>query len=93
MVVTVYEFMKHFNEYIEMLKYEDIYLTENGKTIAKVSNPKDSAVDALTGILKSAAPDDLDKKDNRRPYIQPYRNIYYRKNLYQANGHKYKISD
>ncbi|MBQ3273750.1 MAG: type II toxin-antitoxin system Phd/YefM family antitoxin [Christensenellaceae bacterium] len=72
MVVTVYEFMKHFNEYIEMLKYEDIYLTENGKTIAKVSNPKDSAVDALTGILKSTAPDDLDKKDIREERLKSF---------------------
>ena len=72
MVVTVYEFMKHFNDYIEMLKYEDIYLTENGKTIAKVSNPKDSAVDALTGILKSIAPDDLDKKDIREERLKSF---------------------
>lgn len=72
MVVTVYEFRKHFNEYIEMLKYEDIYLTENGKTIAKVSNPKDSAVDALTGILKSTAPDDLDKKDIREERLKSF---------------------
>jgi hypothetical protein len=32
-------------------------------------------------------------RDNRRPNIQPYRNIHYRQNLYQTNSHKYKISD
>ena len=65
MVVTVSEFIKHFDEYLEMLKYEDISLTENGKTIAKVSKPKDRAVDALTGMLKGIAPDGFDKKDIR----------------------------
>lgn len=70
MIVTVSEFIKHFDEYLEMLKYEDIYLTENGEALAKVSKPIDSAVDSLTGILKDIAPDDLDKKDIREERLK-----------------------
>lgn len=70
MIVTVSEFRKHFDDYLELLKYEEIYLTENGETIAKVSGPKYSAVDSLTGIFKGIAPDNLDKKDIREERLK-----------------------
>ncbi len=72
MVVTATEFKLNFGRYLKLVKEEDIYLTKNGKTIAKISNPNISAVDALTGILQGIVPDDYDRKDLRMERLNKY---------------------
>lgn len=59
MIVTATEFKTNFGKYLDMLTKEDIFITRNGKTIAKVINPQVSAVDSLRGMLKNA-PSDID---------------------------------
>lgn len=59
MFVTATEFKTNFGKYLEMITREDIFITRNGKTVAKVINPQISAVDSLRGILKNV-PSDLD---------------------------------
>jgi hypothetical protein len=54
-----------------MLSQEDIFITRNGKTIAKVINPQVSAVDSIRGILKTA-PTDLDTKSIREERLEKY---------------------
>ena len=57
MIVTATEFKTNFGKYLDMLTKEDIFITRNGKTIAKVINPQVSAVDSLRGMLKNVPPD------------------------------------
>ena len=52
MIVTATEFKTNFGKYLDMLTKEDIFITRNGKTIAKVINRQVSAVDSLRGIVK-----------------------------------------
>ena len=52
-----------------MLTKEDIFITRNGKTIAKVINPQVSAVDSLRGMLKNV-PSDIDLDSLRRSGCQ-----------------------
>lgn len=59
MIVTATEFKTNFGKYLEMVTKEDIFITRNGKTIAKVINPQVSAVDSLRGMLKGV-PVDID---------------------------------
>ena len=59
MIVTATEFKTNFGKYLDMLTKEDIFITRNGKTIAKVINPQVSAVDSLRGMLKDV-PSDID---------------------------------
>ncbi len=40
MVVTATEFKANFGKYLELITKEDILITRNGKTVAKVVNPK-----------------------------------------------------
>ncbi len=61
MIVTATEFKRYFGKYLELVAKEDIFISKNGKTIAKVVNPQVSAVDSLRGLLKDA-PHDLDFK-------------------------------
>ena len=59
MVITATEFKTNFGKYLELVSKEDIFITRNGKTIAKVVNPQISAVDSLRGLIKEA-PADID---------------------------------
>ena len=39
MIVTATEFKTNFGKYLDMLRSEDIFITRNGKTVAKMVNP------------------------------------------------------
>lgn len=71
MIVTATEFKTNFGKYLDMITKEDIFITRNGKTIAKVVNPQISAVDSLRGMLKDA-PSDLDLNSLREERLSKY---------------------
>lgn len=71
MIVTATEFKTNFGKYLDMLTKEDIFITRNGKTIAKVINPQVSAVDSLRGMLKNV-PSDIDMNSLREERLSKY---------------------
>ncbi len=73
MIVTATEFKTNFGKYLEMVAKEDIFITRNGKTIAKVINPQISAVDSLRGMLKDV-PADVDLDSLREERLSKYEN-------------------
>ncbi len=52
MEVTATEFKTNLGHYLKLVQAEDIWISKNGKRIAKLVNPNISSVDAITGILK-----------------------------------------
>lgn len=72
MIVTATEFKTNFGKYLDLLHSEDIFITRNGKTIAKVVNPNVSAVDAISGLLVGKLPDDFDAKALREERLKKY---------------------
>ena len=72
MVVTATEFKVNFGKYLSLLTTEDIYITKNGKKIAKVSNPNVSAVDAISGLLAGKLPEEYDAKTLREERLRKY---------------------
>ena len=72
MVVTATEFKVNFGKYLSLLTMEDIYITKNGKTVAKVSNPNVSAVDAISGLLEGKLPEGMDAKALREERLRKY---------------------
>ena len=72
MVVTATEFKLNFGKYLALLAMEDIFITKNGKTIAKVSNPNVSAVDAISGLLAGKLPTDYNAKAMREERLKRY---------------------
>ena len=72
MTVTATEFKTNFGKYLGMLDSEDIFITKNGKMIAKVSNPNISAVDAISGILEGKVSDSFDTKSLREEHAGKY---------------------
>ena len=71
MIVTATEFKTNFGKYLDLLAKEDIFITRNGKTVAKVINPQVSAVDSLRGMLKNA-PSDIDMDSLREERLSKY---------------------
>ena len=71
MIVNATEFKTNFGKYLDMLTKEDIFITRNGKTIAKVINPQVSAVDSLRGMLKNV-PSDIDMDSLREERLSKY---------------------
>ena len=71
MIVTATEFKTNFGKYLDMLTKEDIFITRNGKTIAKVINPQVSAVDSLRGMLENV-PSDIDMDSLREERLSKY---------------------
>ena len=72
MVVTATEFKTNFGKYLDLLPLEDIFITRNGKTIAKLVNPHISAVDSISGILAGKVPADLDRHSVREDRLEKY---------------------
>ena len=71
MIVAATEFKTNFGKYLDMVTKEDIFITRNGKTIAKVINPQVSAVDSLRGMLKNV-PSDIDMDSLREERLSKY---------------------
>ena len=65
MVVTATEFKTNLGKYLDAVGSEDIYITRNGKTVARMVNPNVSAVDTLSGLLAGQLPEDYDEEDLR----------------------------
>lgn len=56
MSITATEFKTNFSKYLTLSATEDIYITKNGKVIAKLTNPFQERVDiakSLFGIIPS----------------------------------------
>ena len=67
--VSASEAKANFGYYLKMVEKEDILITKNGKAIARISNPRISAVDRLSGVLKGKVSEDIDRhslKEMRR---------------------------
>ena len=72
MVVTATEFKVNFGKYLSLLATEEIFITKNGKKVAKVSNPNVSAVDAISGLLEGKLPEGVDARMLREERLGKY---------------------
>lgn len=66
MVITASELKTNLGRYLSLAAEQDIFITKNGKNIAKLSNPsvdKLAVLDSLVGILPTNA--DIDVRDER----------------------------
>lgn len=61
MQITATELKLNLGRYLELVRTEDIWITKNGKTIAKMIDPNVTSVDSISGILKGRVPEDYDR--------------------------------
>ena len=57
MTITATEFKTNFGKYLEMVFKEDIFITKNGKIVAKVTQPQNEKIAALTSLIGFAKTD------------------------------------
>ncbi len=63
--ITATELKSNLGKYLNLSKTEDIYISKNGKIIAKLSNPNQSRIDianSLFGIL----PDTITLEESKK---------------------------
>lgn len=72
MRVTATEFKLNLGKYLELVRTEDIWVTKNGKTVAKLINPNVSSVDAISGVLAGKIPADLTRHVLREERLSQY---------------------
>lgn len=68
--VTATELKMNLGHYLEKVHTEDIWITKNGKMIAKLVNPNVSAVDSIAGILKEQISSDTDRYSIREERLE-----------------------
>ena len=69
MIVTEKQLIDNFDEYLDLLPEEDVFIIRDGRIIAKMVRPKDDfdgLVDSLVGIAENSELQSLDEiKDDR----------------------------
>ena len=66
MIVTATEFKTNLGKYLEMAMKQDIFITKNGKNIARLTSPtvnKLAVLDSLVGIVPADSA--MDEKTDR----------------------------
>ena len=64
MSVTLLELRQKLDEYITLAETEDVYITQNGVVIAKLSNPNQDRIKAVNNLL-GAIPADITLEEAR----------------------------
>ena len=75
MYVTATEFKLNFGKYLEIILKEDVFITKNGKPIAKLVNPAQSAVDELRGIISIPKEIEVNKEYIRNARLSRHEDI------------------
>ncbi len=69
MSITATELKENLSKYLKLAETEDIYITKNGKVVAKLSNPNTDKVkiaESLIGIL----PQDITLEDAQKERLR-----------------------
>lgn len=64
MSITAIEFKNNFGKYLLLAAKEDIFITKNGKTIAKLTSPYQNKIDTVESLFGSL-PDTVTLDDVR----------------------------
>ena len=70
MVITISELRKHSNKYLKLVSKEEIYITKNGKLIAKLTKPDSSKTALLDGLIGLAGSDNIDLESIKSERLQ-----------------------
>jgi len=64
MSITATELKLNLGKYLQLAENEDIYITRNGKVVAKLTNPYQNRVDAVKSLL-GVLPADISLEEAR----------------------------
>ena len=55
MIVTATEFKSNLGKYLDMVATQDVYITKNGKSIARLTSPSSNKLAVLDGLVGIAS--------------------------------------
>lgn len=55
MIVTATEFKSNLGKYLDMVATQDVYITKNGKNIARLTSPSSNKLAVLDGLVGIAS--------------------------------------
>ena len=55
MIVTATEFKSNLGKYLDMAATQDVYITKNGKSIARLTSPSSNKLAVLGGLVGIAS--------------------------------------
>lgn len=70
--ITATEFKVNLGHYLDLVPTEDIWITRNGKLVARIVDPNVSAVDSISGILKGKVAMDTNRHSLRDERLSRY---------------------
>ena len=65
MSITATEFKTNFGKYLLMAATEDIYITKNGRTVAKLTAPYQNKIDTVNSLFGSV-PDTMTLEEAKK---------------------------
>ncbi len=65
MIITATEFKTNLGKYLELAALQDIFITKNGKSIARVTSPQVNKLELLDGLVGVIPADAIDEKAAR----------------------------
>ena len=65
MSITATELKLNLGKYLKLAEYEDIYITRNGKIVAKLSNPNANRIEMAESLL-GVIPADITVEEARK---------------------------
>ena len=69
MAITATELKENLSKYLLLAKTEDIFITKNGKVIAKLTNPFQNRVDTAKSLFGSI-PDSLTLEEAKKERLE-----------------------
>ena len=72
MQITATELKLNLGKYLDLVNHEDVWITRNGKMIAKLINPNVSSVDYISGVLAGKVSEDIDRHSMREERLTRY---------------------
>lgn len=69
MSITATELKTNLSKYLLLAAKEDIYITRNGKTIAKLTSPYQNRMEALNSLY-GCIPDDTSEEEAREERLE-----------------------
>lgn len=69
MSITVTEFKKNLGKYLELSEHEDIFISKNGKVIAKLTNPNKNRLELANSII-GIIPDSMTLEEAKNKKVE-----------------------
>ncbi len=72
MQITATELKLNLGKYLDLVNHEDVWITRNGKMIAKLINPNVSSVEYISGVLAGKVSEDINRHSMREERLARY---------------------